>query len=124
MPVIHATDAVVHDLHGARFTSYASSAAGSKELCVWRLDLPEPTGGVPHRISREEVFVIVDGDVRVTIDGVAHTLRAGDAAVAPAGSMLSVDNLGPGPATAWVSAGLGLEAELADGSRICPPWAN
>jgi len=124
MPVIHAADAVVHDLHGARFTSYASSAAGSKELGVWRLDLPEPGAGIPHRISREEVFVLVDGDVRVTIDGESHTLRAGDAAVAPAGSMLSLDNLGPGPATAWVSTSLGLEAQLADGSRISPPWAN
>jgi quercetin dioxygenase-like cupin family protein len=124
MPVIHAADAVVHDLHGARFTSYASSAAGSAELCVWRLDLREPSTGVPHRISREEVFVLTAGAVRVNIDGEAHTLRAGDAAVAPAGSLLSVDNLGPGPAAAWVSTSLGLEAQLADGSRISPPWAN
>jgi mannose-6-phosphate isomerase-like protein (cupin superfamily) len=124
MPVIHAADTVVHDLHGARFTSYASSAAGSAELCVWRLELPEVGAGTPHRISREEVLVFTGGVVRVTIDGEAHTLGAGDAAVAPAGSTLSVENLGPGPATAWVSTSLGLEAQFADGSRISPPWAN
>ena len=61
MPVIHAADAVVHDLHGARFTSYASSVAGSAELCVWRLELPEVGAGAPHRISREEVFVFTGG---------------------------------------------------------------
>jgi mannose-6-phosphate isomerase-like protein (cupin superfamily) len=124
MPVIHAADAVVHDLNGARFTSYASSAAGSTELCVWRLDLPDVAGGLPHRISREEVFVVIGGTVRVNLDGESHVLTAGDVAVAPAGSMLSVENLGPGPASAWVSTSLGLEAQLADGSRISPPWAN
>jgi len=125
MPVIHAADAVVHELHGARFTSYASSASGSAELCVWRVDLPEPSaGGVPHRISREEVFVVIEGAVQVNVDGASHVLSAGDVAVAPAGAMLSVENLGPGPASAWVCTSLGLEAHLADGSRISPPWAN
>jgi quercetin dioxygenase-like cupin family protein len=124
VPVIHAADAVVHELHGARFTSYASSAAGSTELCVWRLDLPQVGDGLPHRISREEVFVVIGGSVRVHLDGTAHVLGAGDVAVAPAGSLLSVDNLGPGPAGAWVSTSVGLEAELCDGSRMNPPWAS
>jgi mannose-6-phosphate isomerase-like protein (cupin superfamily) len=128
MPVIRAADAVVHELHGTRFTSYASSASGSAELCVWRVDLPEPAAepspGVPHRISREEVFVIIDGAVRVNLDDASHVLGPGDVAVAPAGAHISIDNLGPGPASAWVSTGLGLEAMMADGSRISPPWAN
>ena len=124
MPVIHAADAVVHELHGVRFTSYASSAAGSTELCVWRVDIPQVGDGAPHRISREEIFVIIDGSVRIHLDGSSHVLAAGDVAVAPAGTLLRLDNLGPGPAAAWVSTSTGLEAELADGSRISPPWAN
>src|SRR5258708_18826553 len=107
MPVIHAADAVVHDLHGSRFTSYASSASGSTELCVWRLDIPQTGDGVAHRISREEVFVVTGGSLRVNLDGRAHVLSAGDVAVAPAGTLLSVYNLGPGPATAWVSTSVG-----------------
>jgi hypothetical protein len=34
------------------------------------------------------------------------------------------DNPGRQPATAWVTTSVGLEAELADGSRISPPWVR
>ena len=36
MPVVHAADAVIHDMHGSRFTSYAAPSRGSAELCAWR----------------------------------------------------------------------------------------
>jgi hypothetical protein len=42
LPVVRAADAVVHDLHGSRFTSYAAPARGSTELRAWRLDVPRP----------------------------------------------------------------------------------
>jgi quercetin dioxygenase-like cupin family protein len=124
MPVIRAADAAVHDLHDARFHSYASSATGSAELCVWRLDVARPTTSRPHRISHEEVFVVAEGTLLFAADDEEHTLSAGDVAVAPAGCLLRLDNLGPGPAAVWVSTRSGLEAELADGSRISPPWAR
>ena len=124
MPVVRAADAVVHELHGARFTSYASTAGGSTELCVWRLDLQEAEPAVPHRISHEEVFAVVAGSLRVSIDGEVHTLGPGDVAIAPTDCTLAVENPGPGPATAWVSTRVGLEAQLADGSRFRPQWAN
>ena len=41
----------------------------------------------------------------------------------PAGSELRVDG-GTSDATAWVTTTPGLEAVMADGSRIAPPWAN
>jgi quercetin dioxygenase-like cupin family protein len=124
MPVIRAADAVVHELPGTRFSSYASSAAGSRELCVWRVEIAEVGGGAPHRISCEEVFVFIEGSVLLNLDGEEHVLHAGDVAVAPAGALLRLDNLGPGPASAWVSTSLGLQAQLADGSPFSPPWAN
>ncbi|MGH3416785.1 MAG: cupin domain-containing protein, partial [Actinocrinis sp.] len=111
MPVIRPAEAVVHEMHGARFTSYAAPSTGSGELCVWRIELPapaEPAHGdapraVPHRISREEVFVVVGGNLRLTLDGRSEPLSAGDVAIAPAGSLLALENLGPGSAAAWVS---------------------
>lgn len=127
MPVIRSADAVVYEAHGARFTSYVSSATGSKELCVWRTQLPEAeagaAAGMPHRISREEVFVVVEGRIRVALDDEVHELGAGDVAIATAGTLLRLDNLGPGPAAMWVSTSAGLEAELGDGTRMSPPWA-
>lgn len=129
MPVVRAPDAVVHDLHGSRFTSYAAPARGSSELCAWRLEVPGGSTGVRHSVSREEVLYILSGTLRVTLgagpDQPGHEeVGAGDAIVVPAGSSLRVDNASHEPATAWVTTSVGLEAVLADGSRISPPWVR
>lgn len=124
MPFIRAADAVVHELHGVRFVSYAAGALGSTELCAWRGEVPAGTEGLPHTISREEVFLLLSGSLRLTIDGESQLLSPGDAAVAPAGTRLDVTNPTTEPATMWVTTSLGLEAELPDGSRISPPWVR
>jgi quercetin dioxygenase-like cupin family protein len=124
MPVIRASEAVVHEMHGARFTAYAAPARGSEELCAWRIDVPPGNSGVAHAITREEVVFVLSGAMDVTLDGVGSTLRPGDAAVLPAGATVRVDNPGDEPATAWVTTSVGLEARLDDGSRIVPPWTR
>jgi mannose-6-phosphate isomerase-like protein (cupin superfamily) len=123
MPYIRSADAVTHEIHGARFVSYANSTAGSKELCAWRGEIPAGTAGVPHTVSREEVLYLLTGGLRFTVDGEAADLGPGDAVVVPAGSQLTVDNRGDVTATMWVSTSTGLSATLADGSTIAPPWA-
>ena len=125
MPVIRSADAVVHDLHGSRFTSFANPAGGSRELCAWRLEVAGGTIGVPHRVTREEVLFVLSGELRVPLDD--HPLQlaaAGDAIVVPAGSRFGVDNPSAEPATAWVTTSVGLEAVLADGTWISPPWVR
>lgn len=125
MTVVRAADAVVHDLHGARFTAYATPAHGSRELRAWRLQLPAGSTGVPHTVSREEVLLVLDGALQVSLDGrPAQAATVGDAVVVPPGSLLRIDNAGGGTATAWVTTSAGMEATLPDGSRITPPWAR
>ncbi|WP_431954273.1 cupin domain-containing protein [Actinacidiphila sp. bgisy167] len=124
MPVVRSADAEVHDLHDVRFVSYACTATGSTELCAWRLEVPAGTAGPGHTISREEVFLVLSGTPRLTIDGEAHDLSPGDVAMVPAGSLLAMGNPGNGPASVWVTTGIGLEAVFPDGSRISPPWAR
>ncbi len=124
MPVIRSADAVVHEMHGTRFTSYAAPARGSQELCAWRIDVPPGSTGVAHTITREEIVFVLSGAMEVTLDEAASTVPAGDAAVLPAGATVRVDNAGDEPVTAWVTTSVGLEAELADGSRIVPPWTT
>ncbi|TKA09035.1 cupin domain-containing protein [Actinacidiphila oryziradicis] len=123
MPAVRTAEAVVHEVHGARFTSYAAPARGSKELCAWRLEVPANLTGVAHTITREEVFLVLSGSVRLSIDGKPHTLTPGDAAIAPAGSSVRLDTMDE-PAAAWVTTSVGLEGILADGSRFAPPWVN
>ncbi|PZS32276.1 MAG: cupin domain-containing protein [Pseudonocardiales bacterium] len=123
MPVVRSTDAVEHHVHGSTFSSFVAPSRGSAQLCAWRLSVPADVSGVPHRPNREEVLLILDGTVRITVDGQAAELTAGDVAVVPAGSELCLDS-GPAGASAWVTSTSGLEAVMPDGSSFAPPWAN
>ncbi|MDH6123924.1 cupin domain-containing protein [Kitasatospora sp. GP82] len=124
MPVIRTGQATVHEIHGARFLSYATPASGSSDLCAWRLEIAPGTPGVEHTISHEEILHVLSGSPVVTLDGHRTPLAPGDTAIAPAGTRLKVDNPGDQPAHAWVTARTGLRATLADGSALTPPWAN
>ena len=120
MPVIHADQAAVHQMHGTSFTAYASPARGSRELCAWHIEIPGHTEGVRHRVSREEVLYVLSGTIRASLDGQAEDAAAGDVIVVPAGAQFGVDNLGGEPATAWVTTSVGLLGVLPDGSWITP----
>jgi quercetin dioxygenase-like cupin family protein len=123
MPVIGSTEATTFETHGSRFSSYVAPSRGSNELCAWRLDVPADLDGVAHRPNREEILLVLDGELRITLDGVHTELHRGDVALVPANSELRVD-AGPLGASAWVTTTPGLEAVMGDGSRITPPWAQ
>lgn len=124
MPVIHHDEATVHELHGVRFVSYANPATGSRELAAWRGEIPARTPGQAHTVTREEILHVLTGTLRFTLDGETHDLTAGDVLVANPGSALRVDNVSDAPAHIWTTTSIGLEAVMADGTRIRPPWAN
>lgn len=123
MPVVRPAEAVPFETHGSRFLSYVSPSRGSNQLCAWQLTIPAGLRGVAHRPSREEVLLVLDGELQVTLDGLHSALHAGDVVLVPAGSELQVD-AGPDGASAWVTTTPGLEAVTADGTRITPPWAS
>ncbi|MFE2994768.1 cupin domain-containing protein [Nocardia sp. NPDC059246] len=124
MPVIHAADAQSHEMHGSRFTPLVRPSTGSSELCLWRLEVAPGTQGVPHRVLREEAFVLLAGSITLTIDGEAARLAPGDAAVAPAGSTIRLDNPDDRTAEVLVNAPVGFTGELLDGTVVNPPWVN
>jgi mannose-6-phosphate isomerase-like protein (cupin superfamily) len=142
VPVVHAADAVIHELHGSVFASYAAPATGSHELCAWRLEVPAGSSGVPHAVSREEVLLVLEGTLQVTLArgaerggggepggavgpaGEPVEAASGDVIVVPAGALLRIDNAGARQASAWVTTSVGLEAVLPDGSKIQPPWVR
>ena len=124
MPFVREQDAVPHRLHGATFHSFVAPASGSGELCAWRLEVAAGTVGVPHWVSREEVLLVLTGELTATIEDETTTVRAGEVAFVPAGARFGLDNTSAGPASAWVTTSVGLEATLPDGSSISPPWVR
>jgi quercetin dioxygenase-like cupin family protein len=124
VPVIHAAETTVHQMHGTSFTSYAAPVRGSKELCAWRIEMPAGTEGVPHHVSREEVLYVLSGTLHVTVGDQSEEATAGDVILVPAGSRFGVDNRADEPATAWVTTSVGFAGILPDGSWIAPPWTR
>jgi quercetin dioxygenase-like cupin family protein len=124
MPVLHAPDAPIHELPGARFTTLASPSRGSAETSVWRLELRPEADPVPHRVTREEIFVALEGEAVALLDGAEHRLRAGDSLVLPPGVEFSLRAEGRGPFSALVCLPVGGQAALAGGEPFTPPWAS
>ncbi|WP_330456929.1 cupin domain-containing protein [Streptomyces sp. NBC_00820] len=124
MPVVRSHEAVTHEIHGARFVSYATPLTGSKELCAWRGEIPPGTKAPAHTVNREEIFHLLVGELLITLDGHGLRVSAGDTVIINPGATLSVENPTDHTALSWVTTSIGLEAELADGTRITPPWAN
>ena len=75
MPIVREHDSIQHRLHGSTFHSFAAPASGSTELCAWRFDVAGGTAGIEHRVSREEVFLLLTGELVVTLDGVTANLE-------------------------------------------------
>jgi quercetin dioxygenase-like cupin family protein len=124
MPVIRTSEATTHEIHGARFVSYATPLTGSKELCAWRGEIPAGAKAPAHTVNREEIFHLLIGELLITLDGRTDRITAGDTVIINPGATLSVENPTSATAISWVTTSIGLEAELADGTRITPPWAN
>lgn len=122
MTVLGVTDTVRFDAHGSTFASYVASR-NSEQLCAWKLTVPPGSRGVAHRPSRDEVLLVLDGLLHITIDGTPSQVEPGNVALVRAGAEVVVDG-GPQGAGVWVTTTPGLTATLNDGTQLTPPWAQ
>jgi quercetin dioxygenase-like cupin family protein len=122
MQIVRATEAPTFELPGIRFTSLASPGLGSTETCVWQVTVDADVDGDPHTLDHDEVFVVLDGSVRLSPGG--PDLTTGDAAIVPAGEPIQLTNTGDRPARLQVAIRAGFSATMADGTAVgTPPWA-
>ena len=124
MPVLTAPAAPTHDLGGARFTSLATPSRGATDTAVWKVEILPGTPATPHALTREEVFVVLEGKASVRIGDNAGQAEAGDAIVVPAGAEFELANAGAEPLWLLCCLPVGGQARLADGSTFTPPWAQ
>ncbi|HUR23327.1 MAG TPA: cupin domain-containing protein [Acidimicrobiales bacterium] len=124
MAVLHAPTSPTHELGGTRFTSLATPALGATDTAVWTVEILPGTPATPHSLTREEVFVVLEGTASVRIAGAADEAGAGDAIVVPAGAMFELSNAGAEPLRMLCCLPVGGQARLADGSTFTPPWAQ
>jgi mannose-6-phosphate isomerase-like protein (cupin superfamily) len=123
MPIIQAPDDATHDLGGARFTSLATPSSGSAETSVWQVELDAGAPAAPHSLTREEVFVVLDGAAQVVIDGVHGIAEQGDAVVVPAEVLFELAAFGSAPVRLLCCLPVGGQARIGD-ETFTPPWAE
>lgn len=123
MAIIPAPATPTHDLGPTRFTSLATPTRGSAETSVWIVDIDPDTPATPHSVTREEVFVVLEGSATVTLGGEAGSAHAGDAFVVPAGVTFEVANDGAGVLRMLCCLPVGGQATTGSGTFV-PPWAT
>jgi mannose-6-phosphate isomerase-like protein (cupin superfamily) len=123
MAVIPAPSAPTHELEGARFTSLATPSRGSTDTSVWLVELAPGTAGTPHRLTREEVFVVLHGRAEVHLAGKRSVAVPGDAIVVPADVPFSLAPAGDEPLRAYCCMPVGGQGQLEEGEPFTPPWA-
>ncbi|HEX5657134.1 MAG TPA: cupin domain-containing protein [Polyangiales bacterium] len=122
MAVIQAPSEWTHEIPNVRFRSLATPSRGTRENAVWRVSFAAGAASAPHSLTREEIFVVLAGELTVTMQGRAQRAGVGDAIVVPADVEFSV--------TAHAASELlccfpvGGQARLASGELISPPWAQ
>ncbi len=124
MAVIPAPTAPTHVLGSARFTSLATPSRGSEETSVWSVEIAPEDPGVLHRITREEVFVVLSGTAEVTLGGERSVAAPGDAIVVPADTPFRLAAAGHEPLRALCVLPVGGQARHGDGEAFTPPWAR
>ena len=97
--------------------------AGSRETSVWIVDIDPGAPGLPHALTREEVFVVLEGTASVTVAGQRGDAEPGDAFVVPPHELFHVVNEGAGTLRMVCCLPVGGQAR-AEGAPFTPPWAE
>ena len=124
MPLSTLIGAPVFDRGGFTFRPLAVPSRGSTELAVWSLELAPGAPSEPHHMDREEVFVVLDGEVSANVAGEELLAGPGDAVIVPAQAVLRLRNAStqaPAAITAVTSAGM---KATVGGATFPPPWAQ
>ena len=125
MPVLPAPTAPTHDIGGARFTSLATpTSGGATDTAVWKVEILPGTPATPHSLTREEVFVVLEGTASVRLAGSDAEAAVGDTIVVPAGVDFELASAGDAPVHLLCCFPIGGKACTADGSIFTPPWAE
>ena len=123
MPVLPRPIAPTHEIPGASFTSLATPTTGSVDTAVWEVRLEPGHAGVPHELTRQEVFVITSGNGRASIAGVDHAVRAGDVVVVPSATQFRLESSVDEPLVALCCFPTDGKAVLGGTEPFTPPWA-
>jgi len=109
---------------GTEIVGYASPTRGGAALSAWRVRLDPGAHSPVHRLTRGEVFLMLEGTARFEIDDRVHEVVAGDAICVPALVALRLENASSQPFEAICCMPAGGMAWIDEGAPMTPPWAQ
>jgi quercetin dioxygenase-like cupin family protein len=121
MPTITASEAPTFEAGAATITGLASPSRGSTDCAAWRIRLAADEPSPPHSLTREEVFIVLDGALTARYADREEIAEAGGALIVPPGEEFTLVAEGA-PAEAVCVMAAGGEA-ITRGGRFTPPWA-
>jgi quercetin dioxygenase-like cupin family protein len=122
MAVITANEAPVFDAGGAMITGLASPSRGSADTAAWRVRFEPDHPSPPHALSREEIFIVLEGELTARFGDREETATAGGALIVAPGEQFTLVAL-QAPAEAVCIMPIGGQA-ISDGVTFTPPWAE
>ena len=124
MPFISAAQAAHFELHGAAFVGLASPTRGSTANSVWMVTLLDSGQAVPHRLTREETLVCIEGHALANLSGEVFEMTPGSAIVIPPETEFSIRNPHAEPFRAVAVLPVGGQVTMAGQQPFTPPWAS
>ena len=124
MTVIRQTDLRYVETPGGNFgAAVATPSKGAVDVSIIR-QRQTPGGANPaHTHDREEVMLILSGEVTVVLNGDPITLSQGDSLIIPAGAVHTIENRSAEDAEWLLLAPAGVEFIKSTGEKVSPPWA-
>jgi quercetin dioxygenase-like cupin family protein len=125
MPATHITadTAPRFGQDGFSMVGLAAPSRGCPTVSAWRITAAPGARSVTHRLTSDEVFVAVSGELTASVDGRELVVRAGESLSVPPGVDFSLANHGDAPFEAIACMAAGGQALVGDGAPFTPPWA-
>ena len=125
MAAVDHTGLKTYQVPGIRHRTLAGPEQGLKSLEVWEQTMASGGNTPEHRHPCEEVFVILQGAGRLTIEGNATDFAVGATLTVPPGRVHKVENLGSEDLVYLAILGMSpVTLESADGTPIQRPWLS
>ena len=123
MTHIKSADAATFKLPSVTFTGMVSPKHGALQNAAWKVSISPKTGGVPHSMSREEVFLVTKRQGEATTGGKVHALKPGDSFIVPACTNFRLANNSDTLFEAVAISPVGGQTIVGDEAPFTPPGA-
>ncbi|GAB2721313.1 cupin domain-containing protein [Nocardia thraciensis] len=124
MTVLRGATAPVFESDHVTAVGLTAPSRGAKQTCAWRFRMSPAAPAAPHRVDREEIFVLISGRAVAELEGERHELSAGDALIVPPDTTFSVSNPHAEPLEMVAVLPVGGRAVMPGMDPFVPPWAR